>query len=225
MDEMVTTEMNYVHDLSEVIEGYLMPLQIRARVLPFSDKHLSSLFGNLTEIRDFHRSAECHGDSHVMCILTVESPGPPLGPQKVAVSREVTCKHMYTKGHFWGPRPSSWQALVYVCMCLTLKGQCILEASCYAFAEVLPNDFQPRSSLRASPVSVSVLLFVRHFEYFTVGLGWSARGPMDCGDIIAPGGPLVRRRLVFPLTVSGFLGGYLHLMPTSISGWVGCISI
>lgn len=58
MDEMVTTEMTYVHDLSEVIEGYLMPLQMRA--LPFSNSQLTSLFGNLTEIRDFHRSADWH---------------------------------------------------------------------------------------------------------------------------------------------------------------------
>ena len=57
MDEMVTTEMTYVHDLSEVIEGYLMPLQMRA--LPFSSIQLASLFGNLVEIRDFHRSAAC----------------------------------------------------------------------------------------------------------------------------------------------------------------------
>ena len=60
MDEMVTTEMTYVHDLSEVIEGYLMPLQIRANVLPFSNKQISSLFGNLSEIRDYHRSADYH---------------------------------------------------------------------------------------------------------------------------------------------------------------------
>ena len=58
IEEMVTTEMTYVHDLSEVIEGYLMPLQMRTLLLPMTEQQLDMLFGNLTEIRDFHRSAD-----------------------------------------------------------------------------------------------------------------------------------------------------------------------
>ncbi len=66
LEEMVTTEMTYVRDLSEVIEGYLMPLQMRTSILPFQ---LDSLFGNITEVRDFHRSESSE--------VTGQLPSPP----------------------------------------------------------------------------------------------------------------------------------------------------
>ena len=47
---MITTETTYVSDLSEVVEGYLMPVQMRA----MSDQ-VERLFGNISEIREFHR--------------------------------------------------------------------------------------------------------------------------------------------------------------------------
>ena len=55
IDEMVSTEMTYVRDLSEVIEGYIMPLQMRTMT-----NQVQNIFGNISEIRDFHRSADCH---------------------------------------------------------------------------------------------------------------------------------------------------------------------
>ena len=59
VEEMVTTETTYVHDLSSVIEGYVMPLQMRTTILPYDSAQLDSLFGNIVQIRDFHRFV-CH---------------------------------------------------------------------------------------------------------------------------------------------------------------------
>lgn len=56
MEEIIATEMSYVRDVMEVTEGYLMPLQMRTNVLPLSNEQINSLFGNIVEIREFHRS-------------------------------------------------------------------------------------------------------------------------------------------------------------------------
>ena len=55
VEEMVTTETTYVQDLSAVIEGYVMPLQMRTTILPYDSTQLDSLFGNIVQVRDFHR--------------------------------------------------------------------------------------------------------------------------------------------------------------------------
>jgi hypothetical protein len=55
VEEIVATEMTYVHDLSAVIEGYVMPLQMRTTILPYDNAQLDSLFGNIVQVRDLHR--------------------------------------------------------------------------------------------------------------------------------------------------------------------------
>lgn len=66
---MVTTETTYVQDLSTVIEGYVMPLQMRTAILPYDNAQLESLFGNIIQIRDFHRFVKS-----TVCI----DPAPPI---------------------------------------------------------------------------------------------------------------------------------------------------
>jgi len=55
MEEIIVTETTYVRDVHEIICGYKLPLQDHMQSLPVSAHQISSLFGNIEDIRDFHR--------------------------------------------------------------------------------------------------------------------------------------------------------------------------
>jgi len=56
IQEIVTTERNYVKYLQEIIEGYIVPMETRVGVLPMRESHLVRLFGNIKEIWKFNKS-------------------------------------------------------------------------------------------------------------------------------------------------------------------------
>lgn len=53
--ELVSTEMRYVKDLSDIIEGYYVPLNAKVGILSITEYDMLHLFGNIEEIRDSHR--------------------------------------------------------------------------------------------------------------------------------------------------------------------------
>ena len=55
MEEIIITETTYVRDVHEIISGYMQPLQEHVQSLPVSAHQINSLFGNIEDIRDFHR--------------------------------------------------------------------------------------------------------------------------------------------------------------------------
>ncbi len=55
MEEVIATEITYVRDVQNIIDGYLIPLKNHMQSLPISAQQINSLFGNIEDILTFHK--------------------------------------------------------------------------------------------------------------------------------------------------------------------------